>query len=243
MSPLVATLQETLTCDPTNRTAATLIRWGDFLRRESRSMPVFHCNRKDRGSHICISLLKNICTNSSLVVVKTIRTPMFLVGPLLASLPKLKVIYYTRDPRGIMNSRRAIHKLNDTAMVKEAKNLCMRMNEDYAYYRSFSGTYPDRIMHIKYESLAHAPMEYASVMYKYVDKVLGEDAKAWVRRNTYLNRSSAAYRGRVGTYSTSGRDSRETAEKWRKELRQDLIERITSVCNNSFLQTLGYPLL
>ncbi len=189
MTPLMTVLRHTLTCDLRNTTPAIWSRWTGFLRRESRSTPYIRCIKEQREGGItndsfCISLLTEICTNSSMIIVKTIRTPMYLVGPLLESLPKLKVIYYTRDPRGMINSRSGISKSSDILMVKNAERLCLTMSTDYAYYRTLSEKHPDRIIHVKYESLAHSPMECASMMYKYVDKELVEDINRWITKNT-----------------------------------------------------------
>ncbi len=236
MKPLVTSLHKTLSCDVIDADERVFKRLS-FFGSELRNKPHIQCFRKanvDGKNITCKVLTHRLCVNSSTVIVKTIRAPMYFVEPLMESLATLKVIYYTRDPRGIMSSRRPILRFNDTEMVTNAKALCLRMAADWQYFQALRKVYPERIVHIKYESLAASPMEYATGIYRFLGQPMDTVVSDWVKESTHANSNT-------GTYGTRRTDSKKTSEAWQSKLSAELIRNITGVCKQLLL-SLDYPL-
>lgn len=181
----------------------------------------------------CQPLLHRACASAGVVAAKTIRYPMSHVGRVLQAVPDAKVIYYTRDPRGCISSRRAIHHYNPAAMVTRAGELCLRMEADYRAYLSLRQQFPGRVTWVKYEDLALDAVGVATHIYQFIEKAMPGGLRGWINQNTNSQK-------RGGTYGTR-RNSTMTSQKWQQVLSTSLVRDMSNVCTNA-LKLLGYPL-
>ncbi len=179
----------------------------------------------------CTRLLSAICHNSTLVAAKTIRTPLYLVEGLLDALPKLKVVFYTRDPRGIILSRYPNSFSQPPGFqVRQAKILCDVLATESDYAAKLAAKYPERFIQLQYEQLAMNPLDVAAELYSYVGKPLPVTVSQWIVTHTD--------RHLPGILSTS-RVSSATADRWRQVIGPLLAERMLRVCSVA-LKSLGY---
>lgn len=234
MEPLLKGLRDVLKCDVANMHPGLLWR---YVKGGNKYGAYKNCSKnigkQTSWRNRCTDEIASICKKSSLVATKTIRLPFYLVDKLLSTLPSLKVIQYTRDPRGIMNSRRKLWHYDGKRLVQRARRLCLRMEADFRYYRSTSDAYPGRVMHLRYESLALHPFDTAQKLYNYVGHPLPSAVSSW------LNESTVA----LGTGLRFGtkRNSKVTVQDWQSRLEPDIIEKLNGVCQSA-LRTIGYPI-
>ena len=207
-----------------------IVSYGDRVQpyrdcvKEAKPVPTRPCDR----------ILSSICRNSTLVAAKTIRTPLYMVNQLLQSLPGLKVIYYTRDPRGMIRSRITSFVRNNSKahdVKREIGELCNVTSADFSYSRSLASKYPNRFKLLKYEQLAMEPKETAEDVYRFLGQSVPNSVVSWMEKNTVTYKK--------GSLSTT-KISRETAYGWRKEFDPELQEELTKICRGT-LEVLGYP--
>ncbi len=165
-------LVKVLKCDVERLEKRYFAGWG-FSNYGERLQPYRDCVRERRrsGTGQCGHILSSICQNSTLVAAKTIRTPLYMIDQLLESLPGLKVVYYTRDPRGIIRSRtRGKYNMAENTIKSRARDLCNVMTEDFNYTRSLAAKYPNRFKMLKYEELAMKPKGTTEALYAFVGR-------------------------------------------------------------------------
>ncbi len=206
-----------------------------YLRSEDHARGFHRCLSRKRPVGQCQGRLADSCHNATMVVIKTIRTPLYVVADLLAALPRLKVIYYTRDPRGTINSRVPgttwmSKKFHGQRFLIAAANLCDRLRADFAHFSLLSELYRGRILHLRYETLARAPAETAHFLYDFLDRETPERVLFWISRNTQTD---------VGGLSSTTRNSSATSSKWTWQIRSDLLQKLNSQCGD-VLRLLGY---
>lgn len=141
----------------------------------------------------------------------------------------LKIIHLVRDPRGILSSRSRTEErmLNvDKSLDGEAGYLCRRMKSNLKVASSQPPWLKDRYKLVRYEDIAYDPERWVGEIYKFAGLgPIPSEVLSWIRINTNLQSS--------GKYSTS-RDSKETAEAWRKHLSLPVAKRIGEVCKDVF---------
>ena len=90
------------------------------------------CYKKLKKSFLEIGnerLTKN-CRGATIQVVKNIRLTMDITKHLMTKIPDLHLVYYIRDPRGIISSRLKHKSLLTFKPLAETKLLCSRMAQD-----------------------------------------------------------------------------------------------------------------
>jgi hypothetical protein len=109
------------------------------------------------------------CRNAKVVVVKTIRTPLFILGNLFTDLKNFKVLHLVRDPRPtIMSQNVAIQRIK--LVSKYAGNFCARILTDITISDILTTyDFPGQIVRIHYENLAFYPINMTMQAYKYLN--------------------------------------------------------------------------
>ena len=97
----------------------------------------------------CSRTLDKTCINSTLVAVKVIRYPIYGVHELLRILPDLKVIYYVRDPRGIIASRAAVHGWSRGNLASNARYLCLQMVKNLTTFKTLRNQHPKQLINYR----------------------------------------------------------------------------------------------
>ncbi len=230
--PWLDGLRNALTCDTAN--ISSQIMQDEFVRLpgHSSSFAGYRNCIKEHNHTYCAPLLQAECKSKDLRAAKTIRLPMYVVEEILPVLPNLKVIYYTRDPRGVINSKSKIS--GKGTATKGAQNLCLCLEEDHRIFTKLQRAFPARIAHVTYENLAAHPQETAERIYEFIGHTIPQSVVTWLDQNT---REKGQHPNPYGTKRNS------TARKaaWKTELDADELRMIESVCKDA-LDKLGYIL-
>ena len=91
--------------------------------------------------HRCFIDIENACRSASVRLTKVLRMDFNMTAWLMREISNLKVLYISRDPRGIINSRLTTDwfpiYVNDTKTVQDnIKNVCGKMEDDFNVYQS-----------------------------------------------------------------------------------------------------------
>jgi hypothetical protein len=116
-----------------------------------------------------LQLLDFQCGNAKAVVVKTIRTPLFILKNLFTDQKNSKVVHLVRDPRPtIMSQNFAIQRIKSVSNY--AGQFWARILHDITTSDILTTyNYPGRITRIHYENLAYHPINMTMQIYKYLN--------------------------------------------------------------------------
>lgn len=184
---------------------------------------------------ICISNIIKSCEESQIRSFKTtcIRTAGVLAERLLKKDPTIKMVYYTRDPRGMFvsqntmgkNMNKTLRRFQDVERVnKSSISMCRRIRHDMLKFDQLSRNY--NILKLRYEDLASYPGETANKLYQFIGQPLPESLTDWLAANTMADSSN----GKLGTR----RNSTETAERWRGILPKQARDILEENCRDVF---------
>ena len=177
------------------------------------------------------AFLEEACSRFPFVLTKVVRlrlsvTRMILDDP---SLKNLKIVYLVRDPRAILSSRlRAV--LGDES-CRDPGEVCKNFENDLDAFDSLSKSYPDRLLLIKYESLAAQPHEVFRQVFEFAQLTLLPSIRSEITRHTSQHKD--------GFWSTY-RNSTERIDHWKIVLQKWYVFKIQRSCSNIF-KRLGYP--
>ena len=179
-----------------------------------------YCIAEHGQSEQCMALVRHACQNSSILAAKTIRFRMYMAQELLLRDPEVKIIFYARDPRGIISSR--LQRMKGT-VKQEAEHLCKTMLDDYEWFLKLNKTHSESMSMYTYEDLAKNPQSSLQYLYGRLGLNLTDQII-----NNFQNKASAnQYSGRFGTSRTN---SSLTAIRWRKSLSAQMVRTINRVC-------------
>ncbi|KAK2148415.1 hypothetical protein LSH36_499g02034 [Paralvinella palmiformis] len=179
----------------------------------------------------CLFVLTALCSVYPITVLKTIRYPVYALEEFFARVPDAYVIYYVRDPRGIMSSRKELHHFRSAHLSLFAQNLCDAMMRNHEHFVRMREKFPDRLTMLRYEDLALSPRQMAERLYRFVGLMIPEEILTWIRLNT-------AERRRGGPFATK-RNSSEAAMSWRQNLDEREKDVISDKCKD-VLNLYGY---
>ena len=185
----------------------------------------------------CFHLLQEACSSSPIMVSKAIRLESDLVEDVIDAIPDLKVIWYTRDPRGIISSRKSFGLtagLSNKSMETESVVLCQKMRKDIKRMRELRQKFPNRIHFLRYEDLSTDVMTVLREIYDFVKIPLSKSLKKTFS-NLFLSEKN------TGGFGTARKNSTRTAYKWHKLLKPEVKDFITDQCED-VLRELKYDL-
>lgn len=204
-----------------------------------RKIKHFHANntqRKPQGWKInkkhefpflvsqCLPLMIEECRNSSIVAVKSIRFYVDFAVQLQKEMPHLRVIHYSRDPRGIVNSRHTTSKAKNTScIVHTAEHLCQFMMDNIESQNKY-GIKPF-IKQMKYEDLAANPINFTQEIYDFV----GEEPLKILLERIDKHTTGGKYNGPIGT---SRFNSSATSIAWKHSVPEKIQNTIMAKCSN-----------
>ncbi|XP_052761703.1 uncharacterized protein LOC128204329 [Mya arenaria] len=120
--------------------------------------PFVNCTKNLGNRHVqrCAHVLQDSCKHSQHRMVKILRIDVEIVGSMLESNPRLKMVLLFRDPRGSMNSRLTTtwyRKFVNTDSKKsdDAEVLCSRLTDDISAGKILKAKFPGRVILLQYE--------------------------------------------------------------------------------------------
>ena len=163
----------------------------------------------------CTKPLIESCKQRHVRSFKTIRMSMEMMEILIKQEPSLKIIHLVRDPRGILNSRLALHfvsHLAESKIDREAKALCHRMLFDIDEYSRLKNKYPNNIVQLRYEDIAILPEANANFLYQFTRGIaVPEQMTSFIKNITHAQNED-------DIYGTGRKDSAATAYQWKTTL-------------------------
>ena len=180
----------------------------------------------------CLSMLKFSCERSRIRSAKVNRLTTETLDTLIREMPDIHIIYYTRDPRGIIASRITTGDppkffLSAKSPIAESELLCQKMLRDLTFIKSYETRYPGSVMRLTYEDLAAHPVMSAQKVYSYI----GEDAPEFVLR--YLELATNA-RHQSSAFGTTRTNSTATSMKWKDILSLEQMRNIDNTCEDLY---------
>ena len=220
--------------DP-HATTSSSMQLENFLKRE-------RCLEKSRlGYFRCAEFLQRACDETNIRTVKTIRLRMDTAVKFLKRFQDVKMVWFIRDPRGILLSRMKVNFISEIAHKNpgvEAELICKKIMADVRAYDAFQKSISDindRILTIRYEDLVSQPKEIVSKVYEFIDQELPKKVLDW------LDHSVNADRDDKGLFGTQRANASATAFKWRNKLSPNNIRFVSQKCQ-AVLERFGYPM-
>ncbi|XP_033758191.1 carbohydrate sulfotransferase 5-like [Pecten maximus] len=208
-----------------------------FLMFSKKAKGMRYCVSKAKTlaeSHACINVTKLACLNSSHSALKIIRIPMDLLGPLMTSIPNLRIIHLIRDPRATVLSQQAYGVIPAARFRQHVTAFCNRVYRDIVTAERFMTTFPDRMLRIFYEDLAKDPKGYAKVIYNFTEMTYTARTESEIHSMT-----SGDVPENCGQLCTRKSNSTAQAEVWRKHASLESVNTVDDVCQPLYTK-LGY---
>ena len=178
------------------------------------------------------TFLQQACSRFPMLMAKVVRLRLMPVKKLLDDphLAKMKVIYLIRDPRGTLSSRAKSWGCTNRDCI-DAGQLCRDLSDDINAFDILSKQYPDRLLSVKYETLARIPLSAYKQIFTFAELSFPP-----LIANTILNHTSVNQGDAFSTFRRS-----EDVDRWKTTLNKTRIAQIQTACR-TLLNRLGYPI-
>lgn len=175
----VAALEGWLTCN-FRHVYMDSFRDTRFLNLSRHTAPLVECLDKYyflpryRSIRMCVQKLRTLCKNSTLRIIKTIRTPASMTASLSKQINNFKVLHLVRDPRSVVWSQilRQTCDPSIPGLYKCAKTYCDKALENMDFLNS---ELPDSHLTVRYEDIASKPVSSVKRMYDFLGLTLTSD--------------------------------------------------------------------
>ena len=186
------------------------------------------------------------CKAREFQVSKVLRWRMQDLQRILKNNPRLSLVHYIRDPRGIIASKirngymtpyGQLKNTNVVGIKHHARILCHKMLADIKAKNEIEHKYPGRILTVKYEDLAMEPVKGAKEIYNWLGMRMAKPVARWINQNTHaeenFNRGDAITKRKNSTWE---------AISWKRELDKASKLVVTEECLN-VIKELDYDVL
>ena len=181
----------------------------------------------------CYSKAEEMCLNSTVRMIKTIRITIKATDYLLNALPNLKIVHLMRDPRGVLSSRKRTGFLrNFKPYSLAAPGLCDRYMDDMHAFNMLSKKYPNRLKRVLYEEIATDTRRVANELYSFLGLEFPPNMQQWISNHTLASKKN-------GSYGTLRTNSSAHADRWRQDLPYSMIKEIDNTCQGLY-KHMGY---
>lgn len=185
------------------------------------------------------------CTRRDIVALKLIRLQRIQHLELVPGIKdaNVYVIHLIRDPRGTMNSRLGfgtfylddienlkVKPLTPEKMGIAAANLCDREWDNIQYTEKLPDWLQGRFLRVTHDEMSLEPIKIAERVYEFLGKKIPDDMSDFLISHTTVKEK--------GVLNTS-RNSTEVLEKWKNNLKPDIVRAIEDKCKN-VMDFMGY---
>ncbi|XP_064613357.1 carbohydrate sulfotransferase 1-like [Liolophura sinensis] len=221
-----------LTCNLLNIDQSTLTQF--WMAHGRKTIKLLNCIERSSIT-TCVYRFIEVCRQSNVRILKTIRARLERTLSTLEMLPHVKVIHLVRDPRAIISSRRLMGEYYHRNLLATGSGICGDMRRDIHTFKNLPQEFQGRILQIRYEDLSADPVHMAEFIYSYLRLEMPTNVVTWIKNNTH----SKADDGKpLGTLRA---DSRKTASKWRERISWSTVKSMERACQD-VLEDLGYVL-
>lgn len=194
--------------------------------KESRFAVMLNCNNQ-----LCATpeKVRSLCRQYPVRVVKTIRSHMVWMQPLLDDPTiNVKVIHLVRDPRGSIISA---WKLNFPTTTETD---CTRLQDDVTVGRKLAILYPDRFLAVLYEDLCVDPEKSAQTIMSFLGHTkLPSSVHRFLMEHTNGGTTGPSY--------ALKRNTTWMPQQWRTRITQEQLTAIEKDCHRT-IKDLGFSL-
>ncbi|XP_071042816.1 carbohydrate sulfotransferase 1 isoform X1 [Parasteatoda tepidariorum] len=177
------------------------------------------------------SFVNAVCLRAPVHVMKLTRLHMHHLRSYLEENPdmKAKVIYLTRDPRGIVSSRWTLDWCNGTN-CSDPGVLCHEMDEDIRIFEELQQQQPSNFIKVRYEDLSLNPEAEAEKLFRFLHLPFSPSVKKFLKTHTVSRKNDDK-----NPYSTR-RNSTTMAFSWRERFSYKQIQEVQSQCSDVLLK-------
>jgi len=201
--------------------------WSDF--RFTLRSKQFTNNSWVRNASLILNIEQGerMCRHASRYVFKFTRLHMEHLDGLLQRLHEsvIKVIYLTRDPRGISNSRHKERWCQEKC--KSIKQLCYEMADDLLQFDFLKKKYPRRLFNVRFEDLALRPFSTSELMFNQLNIPITTKDVRFLYNHTQITERNKVY---ANSSLSTFKNSNDIAYKWMHEMRKADIEESVKHC-------------
>lgn len=119
------------------------------------------------GLHM--ALLQRKCMEFRVHVVHTTRLPMLHLQPITASLPEVRVIHVTRDPRGIIGAWVKLNLFDDILGEQVLKKFCDGISSDLKLFNRLSSAHQHTMYSVRIEDLKNNKQQFVKMLYEFLN--------------------------------------------------------------------------
>ena len=216
-----------------------------FQRLGLKTAPFQRCLRdhhyrypKTKAVSKCLPGLQRACSHSAVVVLKTIRYTMAKAMTLMARDPEVKVIHLLRDPRGTLYSRMSRaekHIITQRTVEDYSRSYCLSIWKDLTTGDRVEESYPDRLLRVRYEDLALAPVRLARKLLAFAGLNLSAQQEEHIREITF----QPTYKMTFNTVAPLKTNSTAAAFAWRRVFNVSYTSLIDVSCKDVYSRA-GY---
>ena len=160
------------------------VRPPDLTKAEFRKNRTLHYNRL---YPVCIEHALSVCRSRNIRAFKTIRMTLTQAFKIVKEHPDVKVIYSTRDPRGMASSRYKIdlqykYIAGMPPFRQRVVEQCVRVRNDLNIVPKLQQEFPNNFFSSSFEDLVKDPVAIADRVYAFLGLQMPEAIKEWVQR-------------------------------------------------------------
>lgn len=178
-----------------------------------------------------------VCQRAPVHVMKVTRLHMRHLKTYLEENPdmNIKVVYLTRDPRGIVSSRWSLDWCNGTE-CSDSNVLCHEMNEDLKVFEDMQREKPSNFIKVRYEDISLNPEAESRKLFKFLHLPFTTSVQRFLKTHTVGRRTDDS-----NPYSTR-RNTTAMAFSWRERFTFKQVTNVQLSCKD-VLKTLNHSFI
>lgn len=186
----------------------------------------------------CLPFLKELCEQSPVRIIKTIRLGLQHVKHLLDVLPGLKIVHLVRDPRATLNSQSHFGKCRESKGGWQgcASALCERLEDNLFEMDQLIQKYPGRLMTVLYQQIAGDPIQMSKKLFDFIGTEFTKDAEEYIFNITLAGKSNNCQ------ICTTRSNATEHIFEWKSKMRREVIDIIQERCHY-LLKRYGFEII
>ena len=181
----------------------------------------------------CLRDFEKQCNMKRLSVTKVHRLSMQSVESIIEKIPDIYIVYYVRDPRGILMSRGTFgSRVLEHSFLTNA--LCKQMEKDYHMYTKLKSKFPSSLHMLRYEDLVMNLKDELRNLFHFIDEPITHEILSYMASITNAT-SDSDWQG------VRRRDGVKTSMAWRDKISTDANKISKKKCAG-IIKLLGYDM-
>ena len=186
--------------------------------------------------------MNSICLKHPIRLIKAVRLEALYLETILTHFgSSLKIIYLTRDPRGVMSSRWNRGWCTDDC--SSIYSFCQALNNDLTIYEDLKIRYPDQVYLRRYEDLVLDLYNQSKLLFDFLE--LRPDhpfAENFINIHTDGKHSDPSYEKNLEGTLITFKEPKKVVFQWQQKLSSSQIKSIQDACSEPMTR-LGYRII